>query len=259
MRHGGVGARPVHHRAGVERHMRAVQNFGQHEPVGCGPVAGIAERDDLHGAGLLWQLSSDSLQRGHSGQGAAARLKPMQIVEVQRAGQGAGATCGGGFFAAQVESLGAGVQQQRAWVAEIARHLGPGGEQGVVELRGERAGRRCGRGLAGERQCGGLPGGHAAVENGEMLQSQPFERPVHAGGCAEIAGIIPAGDEHHGGFRVQAQSPHESGEPRQRQELARIAGGAAPVGIGRGKCSGNVRHVGRCRIVAEVDDAHLRR
>lgn len=39
--------RPVHHRAGIERHMRTVQHLGQHKPVGRRPVAGIAERDDL--------------------------------------------------------------------------------------------------------------------------------------------------------------------------------------------------------------------
>src|SRR5690606_26080986 len=138
-------------------------DFRHHEPVGGGPVAGVAEGDcrAFGGAGLRDQRFEfvDRLQCG------AAFRKELRVVERVRAGQSAIAGGGGRFYATVEERRRPRVDQAwRAAALDGGGQLVAGHDLVLVVLVDELAGQHQRR-FGGQLTAGGLPGTRAAIDN----------------------------------------------------------------------------------------------
>src|ERR1035437_4353899 len=166
-------AGPLHNRAGIEPDVVAVEQLVQHEPVGRGPVAGVAiahrrPRRQFAGDGGELRLRLQPVGR---------RVVELRAVDIERAGNMAISRRGRRLLLAEEKRRRARVDQSGAAALLDRLEVGSERQDAVVDGGDEDRGRwRVRAGV--ERQASRFPGGEAAVEDRNIADAGVFQRPV---------------------------------------------------------------------------------
>src|SRR6056297_392693 len=164
--------RPADHGFGVEAHALDPRDLAQREPVGRGPVAGIAERNQplalrkaVLGGELTHEVGLD--------QRRLVPAEPAIMGEIPRLRDGAGARGRTVLGLAVPERLGAGIDERRLLAPRHdVLHVLARGQPLVGETDGDGAWRDLGGGARHQRGLGLLPGVHAAVEHRQIGEAR---------------------------------------------------------------------------------------
>ena len=172
----------------------------QHEPVGRGPVAGVAICDRRPRR----QFAGDGGELRLRLQPVGRRVVELRAVDIERAGNMAISRRGRRLLLTEEKRSRARVDQSGAAALLDRLDIGSERQDAVVDGGGEDR-RRWRVRASVERQASRFPVGEAAVEDRNIADAGVFQRPVGTRGGAEIEHVHAGRHHDHVAVLVDAQ------------------------------------------------------